>query len=131
MPIDHDNSGALFQDTQNVDYEYSGNLSIEGNKLKVFGKKKEFTKDGKARTFIAVEGDGADGALFPNANKKSESHPDMGGHVKYRDKDYWFNAWVRVAKHSGKKFYSLSVRPKEEKRETKAAAVESYDDVPF
>jgi uncharacterized protein (DUF736 family) len=53
------------------------------------------------------------GVLFKNQKKESDSHPDYNGSINVGGKEYWLDAWIKEGKESGKKFMSLSVKPKE------------------
>lgn len=55
------------------------------------------------------------GALFQN-NNKSEKSPDFNGHCNIVGTEYWFAAWIKIAKngdHAGEEFFSINVRPKD------------------
>jgi hypothetical protein len=52
------------------------------------------------------------GVLYRNENKTSENHPDYSGSVNVAGADYWLSGWLKESKKDGKKFFSLSVRPK-------------------
>lgn len=56
------------------------------------------------------------GSLFKNDEKKGDTSPDYGGTLDVDGKAYWINGWINTAKKTGKKFLSLSVKPKAEKR---------------
>ncbi len=53
------------------------------------------------------------GALFKE-EKKAETDPDYSGTVNVNGADFWLKGWIKTATKSGKKFLSLSVRPKSE-----------------
>jgi len=53
------------------------------------------------------------GTLFKNDKKEQETHADYNGTINIDGKDYWLNAWVKEGKATGKKFFSLSVKPKQ------------------
>jgi hypothetical protein len=56
------------------------------------------------------------GSLFSNKeNKKVETDPDYSGSINIDGVEYWLKGWSKTGKTSGKKFLSLSVRPKTEK----------------
>ena len=53
------------------------------------------------------------GVLFRNQNKTEDKHPDFNGSINANGVDYWLSGWVKESKE-GKKFFSLSVKPKEQ-----------------
>lgn len=61
-----------------------------------------------SRDFAPRDGDGA---LFRNERKESEQHPDYNGNLRLNGQDYWVSGWLKSSK-AGKKYMSLSVRPK-------------------
>ncbi len=71
------------------------------------------------------------GALFRNDDRKSDRHPEYTGSINVAGTEYWLSAWVREAKGSGKKFFSLSVRAKDAPRAEPKPEPELNDDVPF
>ncbi len=75
------------------------------------------------------------GALFRNDRKEKETHPDHTGTLNVGGKEYWLSAWVKTSK-AGKKFFSLSVKPKEEKAPEQKSTVDAPpadfdDEIPF
>ena len=80
------------------------------------------------------------GVLFNNKEKKTQdSHPDYSGSINVNGTDYWLSAWLKESK-DGKKFFSMSVKPKEQAprqsaeptRKTPASSFENMDDsIPF
>lgn len=56
------------------------------------------------------------GTLFKNDRKESANHPDYNGSCEIDGVEYWVNAWVKESKKDGKKFFSMSYKPKEERR---------------
>ena len=54
------------------------------------------------------------GSLFKNDRKELDNHPDYNGSINIDGKDYWLNGWIKESKKDGKKFFSLSVKPKDQ-----------------
>ena len=54
------------------------------------------------------------GSLFKNDRKELDTHPDYNGSINVGGEEYWLNAWVKESKKDGKKFFSLSVKPKDQ-----------------
>lgn len=52
------------------------------------------------------------GALFKNEKKQKETHPDYRGSITIGGVEYWLDAWIKEPKEGGKKFMSLSAKPK-------------------
>jgi hypothetical protein len=61
------------------------------------------------------------GALFKNVEKDEEhpNWPDYKGSLNVGGQEFWLSAWVKTGKEgskvAGKKFFSLTVQPKEDK----------------
>ena len=73
------------------------------------------------------------GALFRNEKRESERSPEYKGTINIEGVEYWLSSWIKESK-GGKKYMSLSAKPKEEKRETvqNNPPLEDFDDVlPF
>ena len=77
------------------------------------------------------------GVLFNNKEKKTQdNHPDYSGSINFNGVDCWLSGWVKESK--GKKFFSLSVKPKEQQarsveQPTRKAPANDLpdDDLPF
>lgn len=55
------------------------------------------------------------GILSKNDRKTQETHPDITGSINVDGQDYWLNGWQKKRKDGSGSFYSLSVKPKEQK----------------
>ncbi len=65
------------------------------------------------------------GVLFKNQDKQEGSNgPDYSGNINVGGQEYFLDAWIKTGKESGKKFMSLSVKPK---RPRSAAPAKSSD----
>jgi uncharacterized protein (DUF736 family) len=76
------------------------------------------------------------GAIFKNDDKKKDTHPDYKGSLNVDGVDLWVSGWIQTSKKTGKKFLSLSVKPKEEAPDKKASKPSGgfenmVDDIPF
>jgi hypothetical protein len=76
------------------------------------------------------------GALFRNADKdpNDEKERNYSGTLDVEGTEYWLSGWVRTSKKSGKKYLSLSIKPKVEKpaaSEKKSPAEDLDDRIPF
>lgn len=69
------------------------------------------------------------GALFKNDRKEKDRHADYNGTINVGGVDYYLNAWLKDGKKG--KFFSLSVKPKGERREAASAGADPFDDTPF
>ncbi len=66
------------------------------------------------------------GILGKNLRKTSDSHPEYSGNITVDGKEYWLSGWIKEGKNG--KFFSLAVKPKEQKQEQKKM---EDADVPF
>jgi hypothetical protein len=73
---------------------------------------------------MAYEQKDNSGALFKNSRKEQPNQPDYTGTVVIDGVEYWLSAWVKESKNSGQKFFSLSFKPKEERRAPARSAPE-------
>lgn len=76
------------------------------------------------------------GVLYRNENKTSENHPAYSGSVNVAGTDYWLSGWIKESKKDGKKFFSLSVRPKNDakpvNKPVKTTEPDDFDqEIPF
>jgi len=70
------------------------------------------------------------GILSRNDRRESEKHPEFTGTINVDGKDYWLSAWVKERKDGSGKFFSLSVRAKEQ--QAKQPARRTVDEeIPF
>jgi hypothetical protein len=75
------------------------------------------------------------GSLFKNDKKTEDRHPDMSGSINIDGIEYWISGWKKKSK-ADVGFISLSVRPKEQTRQSsqptqKAKSDNWDDDLPF
>ena len=72
------------------------------------------------------------GMLARNDRKETDKHPDFKGSINVDGKEYWLSAWVREGKEGGKmegrKYFSLSVSPKDAETKPKAQSFDQLDD---
>ena len=58
------------------------------------------------------------GMLARNDRKEKDTHPDFKGSINVDGKEYWLSAWTKEGKPGGKmegrKYFSLSVTPKDD-----------------
>lgn len=86
---------------------------------------------------MAYEQKDGQGSLFRNDRKEKETHPDYNGSITIGGVEYWLSGRLKEGK-SGKKYFSLSAKPKQERgerttRDEKPAqkAEEFSDEIPF
>jgi hypothetical protein len=61
------------------------------------------------------------GSLFKNNRKTSDSHPNLTGEIKINGEVYWISGWTKPTKN-GDKWISLSVKKKDDQRQTSTPA---------
>ena len=76
------------------------------------------------------------GAIFKNEDKKIDNHPDYKGSLDVNGVELWVSGWIKTSEKTGKKFMSLSVKPKGaapvQKASTPSSGFDDMDsDVPF
>jgi uncharacterized protein (DUF736 family) len=71
------------------------------------------------------------GALFANADRKTDKHPNARGTLNVDGVEYWISAWTKTSK-KGDKYQSLSVQRKDQLPTTPRVDAEPFsDDIPF
>ena len=70
------------------------------------------------------------GALFKNERKEIETHADYNGTINVGGQEYWLNSWLKESKN-GKKYMSLSVKPKDAQAAPKPKVDVALEDMPF
>ena len=60
------------------------------------------------------------GVLFKNEDKQQDSHADYRGQLNVNGQEFWLDAWIKTSK-AGKKFMSVSVKPKMAREHTGAS----------
>jgi uncharacterized protein (DUF736 family) len=69
------------------------------------------------------------GAIFKNDDKQQDNHPDYKGSLNVNGVDLWVSGWLKTSEKTGKKFLSLSVKPKDSAPVKKASKASSgFDD---
>jgi len=83
------------------------------------------------------------GALFRNERKTKENQPGYKGQAEIKcphcgeSTEFWVSAWVKKARESGNKFFSMAFQAKEEQQKTenhnsKQGGFDDFDDdIPF
>jgi hypothetical protein len=75
------------------------------------------------------------GALFRNDDKdpSDDKDRDYNGTLDVEGTEYWLSGWVRTSKKSGKKYLSLSIKPKQDKppASNKSRADDFGDEIAF
>lgn len=57
------------------------------------------------------------GTIGKNKRKESDNHPDLSGQLNIEGVEYWLSGWHKTNAQTGEGFYSLSVKPKEQRQE--------------
>ena len=72
------------------------------------------------------------GMLMKNLNKTADNYPDYSGSINVNGVDHWLSGWIKESK-KGTKFFSLSIKPKDEQKKAKPKQVDEdmNDSIPF
>jgi hypothetical protein len=62
--------------------------------------------------------------------REGKNDAEYTGQINVDGVEYWLNAWVKERKDKSGKFFSLSVRPKQQQQDAKPAKDEDSD-IPF
>lgn len=68
------------------------------------------------------------GTLGRNKRKEKDTHPEYTGQINIEGVDYWLSAWVKDG--NGEKFFSLSVKPKDQQAKPQSKQQDDSD-LPF
>ena len=79
------------------------------------------------------------GILARNERKEKDTHPDFAGSINVEGVEYWLSGWTKEGKEGskmqGKKFFSLSLRAKDEQQAAPKPVASRTpgedDDLPF
>lgn len=53
------------------------------------------------------------GALFKNDERSGDNDPHYSGSAQIGGQQYWLNAWIKESQKDGRKYMSLSFKPKQ------------------
>ena len=77
------------------------------------------------------------GILGRNDKRENDKQPEFTGNINIEGVEYWLNGWVKERKDGSGKFFSLSVKAKEQKagnfsaKPKKDLAEQLDDNIPF
>ena len=54
------------------------------------------------------------GILSRNDRKEKDTHPDFKGSINIEGREFWLSGWIKTKKDNSGRFFSLSVKPKDE-----------------
>ncbi len=71
------------------------------------------------------------GTLGKNKRREKDTHPEYTGKLNVDGREYWLSGWVKES--NGEKFFSLSVKAKDEQAAAPAPtkAADPNDEIPF
>jgi hypothetical protein len=55
------------------------------------------------------------GTIAKNTRKTEDNHPDIAGQINVNGQDFWINGWLKKNSNDGSSFYSLTVKPKQDR----------------
>ena len=58
------------------------------------------------------------GNLGKNQRREKDTHPEYTGQINIEGVEYWLSAWIKENGQTGEKFFSLSVKPKDQQRQS-------------
>lgn len=67
------------------------------------------------------------GILSRNDRKEQPTHPDFKGQINVAGVDYWLSGWIKERNDKSGKFFSLSVKPKDEAKPSSKPAPKAKD----
>jgi hypothetical protein len=60
------------------------------------------------------------GLLAKNQRKEQDNHPDYTGSINVDGEEFWVSAWIKTGREGtkleGQKYFSLSLRPKDQQQ---------------
>jgi hypothetical protein len=73
------------------------------------------------------------GILSRNERKEKDTHPDHTGQLNVEGVDYYVSAWIKERKDGTGKFFSLSIKRKDQQQAAPApkGGASAEDDIPF
>jgi hypothetical protein len=71
------------------------------------------------------------GALFRNIDKKNDEDRDYSGAVNVDGVEFWLSGWIKQSKKTGKKYLSITVKPKDEPAAKSEGGAPFNDEIPF
>jgi hypothetical protein len=68
------------------------------------------------------------GTIAKNTRKTEDKHPDIAGTINVDGVDYWLNGWAKKNSNDGSSFYSLTVKPKQDRAAPPRGTTKKADD---